>query len=526
MSLLRYWIQFWACLMLALSPTVAAVEIESAVASAVSIFADREGARARGSGFVVVVGNGAAVVVTASHVIEGARVEVVFAASATERFEVDGTDILGMEGGNPNGLAVFVVRGALPDGVTALSFDVETALQWNEDLLLIGFPQGARTPLTLSRRYAGRRSNLLVLDLPVGSGFSGGPVLWGDNAVGVVTGEDAGLTFAVPAQVAHGFVTGSGIAIDGRAFAAASSPAPSGPEPAASRGIGAGTDAADTLAPASSVAIVEPRRAVGSSAAVTLADKLLKAGLKAATVAVADFTDLRGKVNPLGRYLAEELSVALAGASRDHAVIDRSHLVAILRERKLSETDFIEPSAARELVKIAGIKTLITGSVTPLDNSVRLVIKILDAETGSITGWVRDNLARAGEIAYMLRFLAQQTLEKNKFSFALRGCTATGGKATCDLIVTNQSRDRTLHLYGTSRIFDEFGNEYSAGEAKLGIVERDISDSHIANELIRNVPTKARVTFPWIAEESRLLRALEINCRSFKVQFFDVPLTR
>src|ERR1700740_453704 len=53
-----------------------------------------------------------------------------------------------------------------------------------------------------------------------------------------------------------------------------------------------------------------------------MAQTMPKAGKKA--VAVVDFTDLRGNVTELGRFLAEEFSVALAGVAQDFEVIDRT----------------------------------------------------------------------------------------------------------------------------------------------------------------------------------------------------------
>jgi hypothetical protein len=60
--------------------------------------------------------------------------------------------------------------------------------------------------------------------------------------------------------------------------------------------------------------------------------QVVAAGLdpaSAQTVAVSDFTDLQGNVTELGRFLAEELSVALASPGTLE-VIDRGHLRVLL----------------------------------------------------------------------------------------------------------------------------------------------------------------------------------------------------
>ena len=82
---MRCTILSWACLLLLTPAFASAQEVDGALASAVRISGTRNDTPVRGSGFVVAVGQGVATVVTASHVIEGTRFEVVFTASATEQ---------------------------------------------------------------------------------------------------------------------------------------------------------------------------------------------------------------------------------------------------------------------------------------------------------------------------------------------------------------------------------------------------------------------------------------------------------
>ncbi len=206
---MRYSFLIPACLLLLTPAVLSAQDVDQALASTVQISGTRQGTPVRGSGFVVALNRGVATVMTASHVIEGATFEVTFAASGNQRFEVPHGDLLEMESGNPNGLAIFQVRGETPSGVVALDFDTSSPPRVGESLRLIGFPQRSRTPLTKSRAFSGRSGNLLLLDLPVGEGFSGGPVLRDGRVVGVVTGEDLLVTYAVSSIVAKGFLAGS-----------------------------------------------------------------------------------------------------------------------------------------------------------------------------------------------------------------------------------------------------------------------------------------------------------------------------
>jgi len=117
---------------------------------------------------------------------------------------------------------------------------------------------------------------------------------------------------------------------------------------------------------------------------------------------VADFTDLQGNVTELGRFLAEEFSVCLAGSDARFEVVDRIHLKSIITEHKLSATGMIDPSTARKLGKIAGVEALITGTVTPFGDNVRLTVKILDTETAKIIGASTANLAKTKAIEELL----------------------------------------------------------------------------------------------------------------------------
>jgi len=145
-----------------------------------------------------------------------------------------------------------------------------------------------------------------------------------------------------------------------------------------------------------SFAYEEEIKGISANMAKDIAD----AGKK--TIAVADFTDLQGNVTELGRFLAEEFSVALAGAGTRFEVVDRIHLKSIIMEHKLSATGMIDPTTARKLGKIAGVQALITGTVTPFGDNVRITVKILDTETAKIIGASTANIAKTKAIEELL----------------------------------------------------------------------------------------------------------------------------
>ena len=136
------------------------------------------------------------------------------------------------------------------------------------------------------------------------------------------------------------------------------------------------------------------------SLSASMAENIAKAGKK--TIAVVDFTDLQGNVTELGRFIAEEFSVALAGAGKGFEVVDRTHLKSIIAEHKLSSTGIIDPQTARKLGQIAGVDALITGTITPFGDSVRLSVKVLATDTAKIIGASSGDIAKTKAIEELL----------------------------------------------------------------------------------------------------------------------------
>lgn len=154
---------------------------------------------------------------------------------------------------------------------------------------------------------------------------------------------------------------------------------------------------------------------------LTMSESISNADKK--MIAVVDFTDLQGNVTELGRFLAEEFSVALAGADKGFEVVDRTHLKSIIAEHKLSATGIIDPQTARKLGKIAGVEALITGTITPFGDSVRLSVKILDTATAKVIGASRGNIAKTQAIEELLsrgiesgRNISQQPTSSQKLN--------------------------------------------------------------------------------------------------------------
>jgi TolB-like protein len=131
-----------------------------------------------------------------------------------------------------------------------------------------------------------------------------------------------------------------------------------------------------------------------------IAENIAKSGKT--LVAVVDFTDLQGNVTELGRFIAEEFSVALAGAGKGFQVMDRAHLNRILQEHKLIAAGIIDPATVSQLGPIARVEALVTGTITPFEENVWVFVKVADARTAKLISACTGNIPKTGVITELL----------------------------------------------------------------------------------------------------------------------------
>lgn len=246
-----------------------------------------------------------------------------------------------------------------------------------------------------------------------------------------------------------------------------------------------------------------------------LAKKIEEAGKK--SVAIVDFNDLQGNVMELGRFLSEELSVAISISSKGFEVVDRLHLKALLKEHKLSFTGLINKKSAQKLGQIAGVDALITGTITPFGDSVRVTVKILDINTAKLIGAVTANIPKTKAIEELLeRGIGEgfqvdpggtatstnpswrKSVEVDGFIFKPGVCRRKGSNVICTVsFMNNGNEDREIEIWARSDfpgcLVDNLGNKYKI------IVKIGGTDSHMS---IRNkFPPKIFVNVEFIAKD-------------------------
>jgi len=226
---------------------------------------------------------------------------------------------------------------------------------------------------------------------------------------------------------------------------------------------------------------------------VQLSAAIVKSGKQ--TVAVVDFTDLQGNVTELGRFLAEEFSIALSLTAKDFEVIDRTHLKTLLQEHRLAATGIIDPQTARRLGEIAGVQALVTGSITAFGDTVRLSAKVLDTSTAKMLGAATADIPRTKAIDELLargigdamnpertekptqldpprsRDAKVLAMERHHLLLVLRGCSRSGHTVSCVGSVTNKAeKRRNIGLAGSpyANAVDDAGNQYKSISISFG----------------------------------------------------------
>ena len=113
-----------------------AQDIAQVKAGVVKITAQVDGKSRVGTGFIVRVDKDAVYIVTAAHVIEGdPKPQITFFPQPQQPLAAQ---VIGIEGGDPHGLAALREAGPIPEGVVALALDLTTKVAGGEAVTFIG----------------------------------------------------------------------------------------------------------------------------------------------------------------------------------------------------------------------------------------------------------------------------------------------------------------------------------------------------------------------------------------------------
>ena len=138
-----------------------------------------------GTGFIVRLESQMAYIVTAAHVVEGEKEPTIYFA-ARRNVPVTGQVIkndLSLD------VSLLLVRGRdnLPAGTLAIGLVRGESVKRGEQVTTIGFPAGLGDWAVSTATIGSQQGSKLTLSGAIAEGNSGGPVLRGDNVVGMIT---------------------------------------------------------------------------------------------------------------------------------------------------------------------------------------------------------------------------------------------------------------------------------------------------------------------------------------------------
>jgi len=127
----------------------------------------------------------------------------------------------------------------------------------------------------------------------------------------------------------------------------------------------------------------------------TIANQLVEkiSSKEVKNVAVADFANLDGTYSELGKYLATEFSFALTSIDKNFNIIDRSKINFLLKEAGEAEGGLVDPNTIAKLGNVKGIDAIVSGSLTPQGDNMRVFINVLQLETASVIAAVRGDIS-------------------------------------------------------------------------------------------------------------------------------------
>jgi hypothetical protein len=189
----------------------AAQTVESMLKGVVKVTASTyEGKKKVGTGFIVRLESDAVYIMTASHVVAGARhTEIEF---FTRKNRPIPGKVIGTEALDPRGLAAVLVEQDIPKGLSVLRLSSSVRAGAGDPVTTIGFPRISEVPWAVTRGgIVGRVGKTISFSAPVDEGNSGGPLIKDNQVIGIVTEVKDKFAYATPALIAQLSLDGWGI---------------------------------------------------------------------------------------------------------------------------------------------------------------------------------------------------------------------------------------------------------------------------------------------------------------------------
>lgn len=148
-------------------------------------------------------------------------------------------------------------------------------------------------------------------------------------------------------------------------------------------------------------------RSVTSSERYTSGESSNMAGNEPASgkqmvIVVADFVNDDGSVSKLGRYIADKLTPYFT-RSEQFQVLERALIDKVIEEQQFQVSAFVDESSTRELGKLVGAETIISGTVSELNDVFYFNAKVVDVTRGKLLTAIDVEVDRTDRLVVLYR---------------------------------------------------------------------------------------------------------------------------
>ncbi len=135
---------------------------------------------------------------------------------------------------------------------------------------------------------------------------------------------------------------------------------------------------------------------------------------KPMVVAVADFINEDGKVSKLGHYISSKLTPYLA-RSQKFSVLERGLIDKVIEEQHFQVSPFVDEASTQKFGKLLGAETIISGTITEMDNIFYINAKAIGVTRGNLITSVDVEIDKTGRLVTLYRTDLPKPVKKKNF---------------------------------------------------------------------------------------------------------------
>lgn len=267
-------------------------------------------------------------------------------------------------------------------------------------------------------------------------------------------------------------------------------------------------------------------------------------------VAVIDFTDLDNQVTTIGKLVSEELINQLFEQSKGSLVIvERKKIHEIFNEQERGRLGLLESQHIDKFAKVLGVDAILTGTVTPIAEKIRINARLIGVPSGEIfatasgsiknDGYGDGDLQSANNKKQEAHQVSSRTLKNIQYN--LTKCVINQSTLEVHLAITSKD-ERNLYskngitshgfntmpyIYGKdannqSYLYDSNGGYYAASLVSIG----DKAAPRVSYAPKYETPINAIVYFQQVNPNLRSIKKMGIMTSHGLLEFNNIQITK